>query len=283
VGLPRQRHAAVTRRGTPDDGRAGGAGDATTATANAWRPCVVVPVYDHEGALGALVEALRPQGITCWLVDDGSGPRGAARIDDLVAREAGWLRCVRLPHNQGKGAAVVAGLRAALAAGFTHAVQIDADLQHDPRDLPRFLDASRAEPDAVVNGVPRYDGSVPAVRFYGRYLTHVLVWIETLSFDIRDSMCGFRVYPIARAVALDDRGPVGRRMQFDTDVIVRLHWDGAKIVNLPTPVTYPVDGVSHFDLLRDNARMTGLHLRLLAGMVWRLPRLVARRIAGVAP
>jgi len=241
-----------------------------------WRPCVVVPVFDHAETLPALADGLAPLAIACWLVDDGSAAPCAARIDELVAAHPAWLRCERLPVNQGKGAAFIAGLRAAAAAGYTHAVQIDADLQHDPRELPRFLDASRAAPRAVISGVARYDASVPRIRFYGRYLTHVLVWIHTLSFAIRDSMCGLRVYPIAATLALDARRPVGRRMQFDTDVIVRLHWDGVPVVNVDTPVTYPADGVSHFDLWRDNLRMIGLHLRLLAGMVVRLPTLLRR-------
>jgi len=107
----------------------------------------------------------------------------------------------------------------------------------------------------------------------------VLVWLYTLSLEIGDSMCGFRLYPLAPAIALDDASGVGRRMQFDTDIIVRLHWSGVPVVNLKTPVTYPVDGVSHFDLLRDNLRMVGLHLRLAAGFVVRLPLLVVRRLA----
>jgi glycosyltransferase involved in cell wall biosynthesis len=244
-----------------------------------FRPCVVVPVFDHEHALPTLVERLRPSGLTCWLVDDGSGPACAAAIDALVAAEPQWLRLERLPQNRGKGVAVLAGFRAAQRAGFTHAVQIDADCQHDAGDIPRFVAAARACPAAIVNGVPQYDASVPRVRFYGRYITNVLVWLYTLSFEIRDSMCGFRVYPLAAAVKLDETAPVGRRMQFDTDIIVRLHWSGVPVVNLKTPVTYPVDGVSHFDLLRDNLRMAGLHLRLAAGFVLRLPLLLARRLA----
>jgi glycosyltransferase involved in cell wall biosynthesis len=244
-----------------------------------FRPCVVVPVFDHEQALPTLVERLRPSGLACWLVDDGSGPACAATIDKLVAAEPGWLRVERLPANRGKGVAVLAGFRAAQRAGFTHAVQIDADCQHDAADIPRFVAAARVHPGAIVNGVPQYDASVPKVRFYGRYITNVLVWLYTLSLQIRDSMCGFRVYPLAAAVALDETAPVGRRMQFDTDIIVRLHWSGVPVVNLKTPVTYPVDGVSHFDLLRDNLRMAGLHMRLAGGFVVRLPVLLARRIA----
>lgn len=241
-----------------------------------FNPCVVVPVFDHEHALARLVERLRDCGLTCWLVDDGSGPECARVIDQLVAANPTWLRCERLPQNRGKGAAVLAGLRAAHAAGFTHAVQIDADCQHDAREIPAFIGAARARPDAIVNGVPLYDESVPAVRLYGRSITNKLAQLYTLSRDIGDAMCGFRVYPIAPTLALDDAVGIGRRMQFDTDAIVRLYWRGVPVVNVPTPVTYPIDGVSHFNMLRDNLRMTGLHLRLAAGMLWRLPWLLGR-------
>ncbi|HVE88377.1 MAG TPA: glycosyltransferase family 2 protein [Burkholderiaceae bacterium] len=242
-----------------------------------------MPVYDHHAALPRLVDALRTTGLTCWLVDDGSHAPCAQAVQSLCADNAQWLRRLRLDINQGKGAAVFAGLRAARAAGFTHAVQIDADLQHDPSRIGEFVAAAARNPAAVINGVPHYDASVPAVRLHGRRITTVLVWVHTLSRKIADAMCGFRLYPIAPAIALDDRARIGRRMEFDAEIIVRLFWAGVPVVNLSTPVTYPADGVSHFRMLRDNVRMASLHLRLLAGMLIRLPRLLPRRLAGLAP
>ena len=156
-------------------------------------------------------------------------------------------------------------------------------LQHDPSRIGEFVAAAERHPAAVINGVPQYDASVPAVRLHGRRITTVLVWLNTLSLQIADAMCGFRVYPIAPAVALDDQVRIGRRMEFDTEIIVRLFWAGTPVINLPTPVTYPADGVSHFRMLRDNLRITGLHFRLFAGMLIRLPRLLPRRLAGKAP
>ena len=244
---------------------------------------MIVPVYDHDGALPRLVRALRATGLTCWLVDDGSHAPCAQLIEQLSAENPRWLRRLRLEPNQGKGAAVFAGLRTAQAEGFTHAVQIDADLQHDPSQIGKFVAAAQQHPHAVINGVPQYDASVPAVRLHGRRITTGLVWLHTLSRQIADAMCGFRLYPIAAAVAVDDRVKVGRRMEFDADVIVRLFWAGTPVVNLPTPVTYPADGVSHFRMLRDNLRITRLHFRLFAGMLIRLPRLLPRRLAGKAP
>lgn len=248
--------------------------------------CVIVPVYDHHEALPKLVHGLQATGLTCWLVDDGSHAPCARTIVQLIEQVAcrpQWLRRLRLEPNRGKGAAVVAGLRAAHDEGFTHAVQIDADLQHDPAQIDRFVAAARLHPQAVINGVPQYDSTVPAVRLHGRRITTVLVWLHTLSRSIADAMCGFRLYPIAAVLALDDRRPIARRMDFDADIIVRLFWAGTPVINLPTPVTYPADGVSHFDMLRDNARMARLHLRLFAGMLLRLPRLLTGRPARRVP
>jgi len=237
-----------------------------------FRPCIVIPYYDHEGAIGGLVERLRPNKLICWIVDDGSGIEAARVVDNLAAAEDGWLHVLRLPHNQGKGSAVRAGCEAAAAAGYTHALQIDADGQHDTADVPRLLATAAADLAAVVTGVPRYDDSIPWIRYYGRYLTHALVWLHTLSFDLVDTMCGFRVYPLTPTLQLWRREPVGHRMDFDTEMLVRLYWSGLRVISVPTRVTYPENGVSHFRYLRDNARMVWLHLRLFAGMLRRLPR-----------
>ena len=78
-------------------------------------PCVVVPVFDHAGTLPALVGALARHRIDTWLVDDGSEPGCASAIARLVDANPGWLRTVRLEVNQGKGAAVMAGLAAGSA------------------------------------------------------------------------------------------------------------------------------------------------------------------------
>jgi glycosyltransferase involved in cell wall biosynthesis len=242
------------------------------------RPAIVVPFYNHERAIAHTVAGLRPYRLPCWIVDDGSDPRCAPVLEQLVREEGEWLRLLRYSPNQGKGEAVMRGLRAAAAAGHTHGVQIDADGQHDAGDLARLLEQAVQHPLAVICGVPVYDGSVPRSRLYGRYITHVWVWINTLSFDIRDSMCGFRVYPLGPALHVCNRQRIGRRMQFDTDILVRLHWQGLRVINVPTRVTYPFDGVSHFDLWRDNLRISGMHARLFFGMLLRLPRLLARRL-----
>jgi glycosyltransferase involved in cell wall biosynthesis len=241
-------------------------------------PVAVIPVYNHGDAVGAVAANVRTHGLHCILVDDGSSPDCAAVLDALA--QASDVTLVRLARNQGKGGAMMAGLRAAAAAGYTHALQIDADGQHDARDIPAFIERSRNEPDAVICGVPVYDESVPLGRLVGRYATHVWVWINSLSLEIRDSMCGFRVYPLAPVVRLFDDATLGRRMDFDPEVLVRLHWRGLRIVSVPTRVTYPQDGLSHFRLGLDNWLISKMHTRLFFGMLARSPLLLWRKVAG---
>lgn len=236
---------------------------------------VVIPVYNHGAPAVRTVQSLRQLGLQCIVVDDGCDAQCAAALDEAAAQPG--VELVRLPLNQGKGGAVMAGLRVALRQGRTHAVQIDADGQHDVSDVPTFLDLARRNPNAVICGQPVYDATVPRSRFIGRYATHVWVWINTLSIDIRDSMCGFRVYPLPSVMKLIDSARLGRRMDFDPEVLVRLHWRGVAILNVPTRVTYPRDGVSHFRLWRDNVLISRMHARLFLGMVLRLPWLLWRK------
>ncbi len=239
------------------------------------RVCAVVPVYDHAAAAARVVAALDALSLPCVVVDDGSEARAAASLARLAV--AGRVELVRHATNRGKGAAVISGLRRAAELGFTHALQIDADGQHDVAEAPTLLAAAAADPEAVVTGYPRYDASVPRGRYYGRYATHVWVWINTLSTRIVDSMCGFRVYPIAPVLALIAREPPGERMDFDIEILVRLDWAGLTIVNLPVSVRYPPGATSHFRLLRDNALISWMHTRLFFGMLARLPRLLGRQ------
>ncbi len=245
-----------------------------------FNPCILIPVYNHEHAIGTTLAELLPYGYPILLVDDGCSTPCAQVLEALAARYPAQISLLVLADNQGKGGAVKAGLQQALALGYSHAVQIDADGQHNLEDLPTFIQASITQPQALISGCPRYDDSVPALRYYGRYLTHIWVWINTLSLSIRDTMCGFRVYPVTALVGLIAREPMGNRMEFDTEVMVRWHWQGGRVINIPTRVNYPLDGVSHFDAWRDNVLISKMHARLFFGMLRRSPGLIWRALRG---
>lgn len=241
-----------------------------------FRPCVLIPVYNHEHAVGAVVQAVLATGLPCILVDDGS-TAACAQVLDRLAAASTQITLVRHEVNRGKGGAVITGIRHAAQVGYTHALQIDADGQHCTADIPCFIEQAAARPDALIVGYPQYDESVPAARLYGRYLTHVWVWINTLSLQIKDSMCGFRVYPVGPVLSLTQRHRLGARMDFDIEVLVRLFWDGVGVVNVGTRVGYPTDGVSHFRIGLDNILISRMHATLFFGMLIRAPKLLARK------
>lgn len=238
-------------------------------------PCALIPVYNHEAAVPAVVSRLLGSGLPCLLVDDGSSPACATVLAQLASLDN--VSLLTLPTNQGKGAAVMAGFREAARLGFSHALQVDADGQHDLREVTTFLDASRSHPEALICGYPEYDDSVPKGRLYARYLTHVWVWINSLSLQIRDSMCGFRIYPLAPVLALMDSANIGKRMDFDSDILVRLAWRDQPMRWLPTQVHYPADGLSHFRMVHDNLLISSMHTRLFFGMLVRAPLILWRR------
>lgn len=239
--------------------------------------CGLIPVYNHPEAIGDVVDGVLAAGLPVILVNDGSD-LACRNVLVKLASDDPRIHLRHLPKNLGKGGAVKAGLRAASELGYSHALQIDADGQHEARDIPRVLELSRRHPQAIISGRPDYDDSVPALRYYSRYLTHVWVWINTLSLMIQDSMCGFRVYPVSPCCKLLGDHFTGNRMDFDTEVLVKWQWEGGEILQLPVNVRYPADGVSHFRGWKDNWLITRMHTRLFLGMLVRLPRLLGRRI-----
>lgn len=239
------------------------------------RLALLIPVFNHAAAVQQTRERLRALELPLIVVDDGSDASCAAVLDTLAEDDAVTL--VRLPVNRGKGAAIRAGLARAAELGLTHVLQVDADGQHEADDLPPFVEGLHANDEILRIGYPRFDQSVPRHRFYSRYITHSLVWLATLSFELRDTMCGVKLYPVGAVNRLVAEHPCGNRMEFDSELPVRWVWRGGRVVNLPVRVHYPIDGVSHFKLWRDNVLLAAMHLRLLFGMLKRLPILLSRR------
>ena len=181
---------------------------------NSYRPCLLIPTFDNPATIRAVVTRVRAYCTDVIVVDDGSGEAARAEIDAI--ERAGEAHVVHRADNGGKGRAVKDGLAAARDLGFTHALQVDADGQHDLEDIPRFLTASRAWPESLVLGQPMFDASVPAARLYGRRISIFWAAIETFGRRVGDPLCGFRVYPIEQALLANARG---NRMDFDHIVV----------------------------------------------------------------
>ena len=243
-----------------------------------FRPCVIIPTYNHWQVLPKILAEVRSRGLAIYIIDDGSDSPCAEAVKALHD-EASQIIVSRHEPNRGKGFAVMQGFELASKAGFTHALQIDADGQHDLAKIDTFLATARRQPDAVISGQPVYDTSIPTGRKIGRWITHIWVFIETLSLRITDSMCGFRVYPLEQVMALKAQESIGSRMDFDVEIMVRLFWRGVAPVMIPVKVTYPPGNISNFRLWRDNA--SGLHNDLAAAIYSRQPAPATRGTAAL--
>lgn len=241
---------------------------------------VIIPSYNPGPKVYATVRAALESWSPVWVVIDGSTDDSPARLAELAGHEPG-LKVIVLDRNRGKGAAVLRGLREAAALGYTHALTMDSDGQHPAHLIAAFMRLSQANPAAMVLGCPVFDSSAPRIRVQGRKISNWWVNVETLSAGIGDSLYGFRVYPIAPLIAVMRRQPWMRRFDFDAEAVVRLCWRGVVPLNVPAAVRYYASGeggVSHFNYWRDNALLTWMHLRLVAGFLLRLPLLIARRV-----
>jgi len=253
----------------------------TMTTASATH-LVLIPSYNPGEKVYATVRAARQYWDPVWVVVDGSTDGSVEGLQAMAVEDAS-LRVIILPHNQGKGAAVLHGLDEAAAAGFSHVLTMDSDGQHPADCIPEFMAESARQPAAMILGLPIFDASAPSLRVKGRQISNAWANLETLWAGIGDSLFGFRIYPVEPLRQVMRYQPWMRHFDFDPEAVVRLCWRGVKPVNLPAPVRYyRVDegGVSHFRYLRDNLLLSWMHTRLFIGFVLRLPLLLARRIRG---
>jgi glycosyltransferase involved in cell wall biosynthesis len=240
---------------------------------------VLIPSYDTGPKLFATVAEARVQWNPVWVVIDGSTDGTGTELQRRTADDPG-VRVLVLPENRGKGAAILVGLRAAAASGFTHVLTMDSDGQHDAAAIPGFMAASQQEPRAMILSVPVFDASAPRLRVEGRRVSNWWANLETLWLGINDSLCGFRVYPIADLRTVMEKSRWMRRFDFDVEAAVRLTWRGLGLSNKPVSIRYfrrEEGGVSHFHYGRDNLLLAGMHARLMVGFVLRLPTLLLLR------
>lgn len=236
----------------------------------------LIPVYNHGAACLETARLLLPYGLPLIIVDDGSDAETKQALGEAAALSP-LVHLVGKAKNGGKGSAVSAGFLTARKMGLDHVLQLDADRQHDISAVPRFLEISHAHPSSLVLGYPIYDASVPESRKKGREVSNVFARIVTCNKDIRDVLCGFRVYPVGPACHVVSHGIWDMRMGFDAEMVVRLCWKQVPIINEGVKVTYPAGGSSHFHMVRDNVRISLVFTRLCFGAFFRLPWLVARR------
>jgi glycosyltransferase involved in cell wall biosynthesis len=212
---------------------------------------ILIPAYQARSTVGALVSRLRSlhPALPVLVVDDGS-----ADGTDRVAREAG-AEVLVLPVNGGKGTALAAGFVRAAQQGWEWVLALDADGQHPPEEVGRFLSHS---PDIrcglVVGGRDLRPSSMPVARVCSNRLTTFLLELQA-GCRLWDSQCGFRMYRLAavREAALPDSG----RFEWESGALVRLARAGWGVEHVEISTVYG-DAGSHIRPWRDTARFVRL-------------------------
>jgi glycosyltransferase involved in cell wall biosynthesis len=235
---------------------------------------LLIPSYNSGPRLLNTVRDALEHWHPVWVVIDGSTDESEKGLNQLG--RPGELQVIKLPQNQGKGAAVLEGMKKALAQGFRFALLMDADGQHPPDYIERTMQLSQDNLDAVILGSPVFGPDAPKARRYGRVIGNFWANVETCWTGIGDSLFGFRVYPIAKSIQILESIRGGRQFDFETQLAVRLVWAGVRPMSVPVPVKYfgrREGGVSHFRYLRDNLLLARVHTWLVLQTPWRMMRL----------
>jgi len=240
---------------------------------------LLVPSYNTGALLKITIEEALQQWLPVWVIIDGSNDGSEALLVPLQAQYPDALRVIKLAQNRGKGAAVLEGITQAQAKGFTHVLTMDADHQHSADYIKQFMLVSIDNPEAMILGEPIFDASAPMIRVKGRRISNWWANLETMGWGIHDSLFGMRVYPIQDLIAVMHSTSWARRFDFEPEIAVRMAWRAVPVLNIPTPVRYIAKedgGVSQFKYGRDNVLLIGMHIRLFAGFLLRLPKLLLR-------
>ena len=239
----------------------------------------VIPVYNHGNTLEGVVSALSQYNLPIIVVDDGNDEENRNYINQVAAAHKN-VTVITNKRNRGKGYSVCRAVKQAHKMGITHLFQIDADGQHDTKNTCRaFLEESQAHPEAMICGYPEFDASVPAARFKAKKISNVYSEFVTLSKgQIKDAMCGYRIYPVEPFYKICRRTWIDSHMGFDSEILVRLIWADVPVIYKEVHVTYPVGGKSNFRVVRDNIHISFMFARLTVGMWLRYPWLKIRQI-----
>ena len=215
------------------------------------RPSVaaLIPAYQEEKHIGDVVHRTRQQLDDVLVVDDGSNDQTAAR-----AREAGAEVIVH-PQNRGKGESIKTGLRHWLDRQFDFVIVLDADGQHRPEEIDRFVAAafSAAEPKLVLGNRMNDVAHMPLVRrIVNGYMSRKIS--RLCGQNIPDTQCGFRI--VHRQLIPELLGGANR-FDYETEMLIFASRKGYRIESVPISTVYS-DEVSSIHPVRDTLRFVKL-------------------------
>jgi dolichol-phosphate mannosyltransferase len=234
---------------------------------------IVVPTYNEAANLEPLLAAVRVQvpDARVLVVDDGS-PDGTGAVADAAAAADPAIEVLHRPGKEGLGLAYVAGFAYALRGGAGYVVEMDADLSHDPRDLPRLLARARGGADLVLGsryvaggGVEDWDVLRRVISRAGcRYARGVL------GVGVRDLTGGFKCFRAGTLTAIDFETVRSQGYAFQVELTYRALARGLRVEEIP--ITFR----------ERDAGESKMSARIALEAMWLVPALrIARRRDGL--
>ncbi len=233
---------------------------------------VVIPAYNPGPVIVRTVTEVLQLGWRVIVVDDGCTDGSPHLLAPLTAHHpTAQLTLITHPKNQGKGDAVLSGVRIAAEHGATHAVLFDADGQHPAAAISLFVEVSTTHPQNLICGIPQFGGEAPWERKLCRRLANLGMAILTWGRGPADVLFGMRAVPCRALLHTMAQTAQGRRYDFEAESAILLARRGHRISNVPVPVKYLTSaegGISHYHYLRDNLRLITLFFRRLPRALW---------------
>lgn len=229
--------------------------------------CVIVPTYNNDGTLKAVIDQLLSYTDDLLVINDGATDNTPAILEAFEDR----ITIITHEQNQGKGKALRNGFAVALEKGYRYAITIDSDGQHFASDLPAFLEAISQAPDSLIIGARNMaQENVPGKSSFGNKFSNFWFWVET-GITLTDTQSGYRLYPIRKMKGLRFSTS---KFEFEIEAIVKAAWRGIKVFNIPIKVHYEPGKkrISHFRPFQDFTRISILNTFLVTlALLYYLP------------
>jgi len=218
--------------------------------------CIVVPTYNNATVIGPVLEKLLEYTNNVMVVNDGSTDSTLSVLSNYN------ISIVSYTENRGKGFAIRTALKEADNIGYDYIITIDSDGQHNPDDLPLFLEDIEKSGEAIILGARNMSQEgVPAKSSFGNKFSSFWFRLET-GIKAPDTQTGFRCYPVK---PLAGRRYFTRKYEFEIEIIVRAAWSSIDVRSVPISVYYAPEEerISHFRPFKDFTRISILNTFLV--------------------
>jgi len=212
------------------------------------KPCVIIPCYNHNDTLNEVLEKIS---LPVIVVDDGSD----------IPVEANVFELLRIEKNSGKAKALQIGFKKAKTLGFTHAITLDSDAQHDASLIETFLELAKENPNDLITGTRDFSlQEIPEKRRFLNKFANFWFKFETKTF-LSDTQCGYRCYPLE---LIENLKISFGRYAYEAEILVKTVWAGHKILTIEIPTIYTQKSLatSHYKPFKDTFLMSMMNTKL---------------------